>query len=152
MALQNISQPKKKYSTNNKYYSGKIINKDKSNSIIKLINTEQGRKRDAKSDSTNENKKQKKSINESYGSTDETEGNISYKVIFNKGIDSNDNFLLQIQYCAGMFPKPKKALIRKFDLKRFNNRSRYYSIMGKYFVEDRNQPGPGPDSTNACLG
>ena len=37
---------KPQYSTNNKDYSGKIINKDKSNSIIKLINTEQGRKRD----------------------------------------------------------------------------------------------------------
>ena len=59
---------------------------------------------------------------------------ISYKVLFNKGTDSNDNFLLQIQYCAGMFPKPKKALSRKFDPKRFNNRSRHYSQMGKYFV------------------
>ena len=48
-------------------------------------------------------KKQKKSDNESYGSTDKEEGLISYKVLFNKGTDSNDNLLLKIQYCAAMF-------------------------------------------------
>ena len=93
------------YSTNNKGHSDKIINKDESNSIIKPINKEQERKRDATSDSTNENKKQKKSINESYGSTDKTKGNISYKVLFNKGTDSIDNILLQIHLHGYIFKK-----------------------------------------------
>lgn len=122
------------YLTNNKGYSDKIINEDESNSIIKPINIEQEIKRDGTSDSTNENKKQKKSINESYGSTDKTKGNISYKVLFNKGTDSIDNFLLQIQYCAGMFPNKIKGLHKKFDPKKFNKRSSNYSKLGNCLV------------------
>ena len=100
-------------------------------------------------------------INESYGSTDKTKGIIWYKVLFNKGTDSNDNFLLQIQYCAAMFPNKTKILHKKFDQKKFNKRSRYYSKMGKclvignddqyYGISGSGDDGPQvkiPDSSN----
>ena len=97
------------YLTNNKGYSDKIINEDESNSIIKPINTEQERKRDTTSDSTNENKKQKKSINESNRSTDKTKGNISSNDLFNKGTDLIDGILLKIPYCRKMCPNKKST-------------------------------------------
>ena len=79
-----------------------------------------------------------------------------YKVLFNKGKDSNDNiFLLKIQYCVAMCDK-KKVNFTINSIKFFLRMIKIYSQMGKCFmIGNDNQyygiSGSGDDGSQVTI-